>query len=1176
MESGNTHKDIFLGFKAYSETDVDIFKGREQDTEYLYNLVINKDYVVCYAESGEGKSSLVEAGLMPKLRANRYFPVRIAFTDEEFNDEDINFDETVKTRIMEAVAAQQSLSFVPKMDSALNDKFSNDLWWFLRHNVLSLYGINFPIVLIFDQFEEVINYPKSKEWTSRFFEFLEKISTDVCPQNIMEEIEEIDSAETIDIVTTKDFKAVFSIRTEYIGELDYWCMQRYFIPDLKHNRFCLKPLTLQGADEVMKQYDGFDEELRERIKTVILRADGHKSSVDTQNSEPRISALILSVVCTSLYHNKDKKLNAGTISDSIENFYNDIIEKCNITVEERNTIASVLVDKDKRVRVASDCAALEKIGFNRKYKDALLKNRLIKKSNVNGVEYIELVHDSLIDVVKKHKEEALQKELRKKRRRTASIFTLMSAVIILFVIMMVGLKKNEKNFLIAEAKFVSAETERLFNDKELYLPLKLLNHVAKNNKECLNVPEFEEALRRTEEQFLPEKCFCYESPISYAEYSPDGKYIATIFGDNYNDVVLLSAEDGSVINTLNLDKVVRVLSFNEDGNYIVTSDAENVVKIWSVKDGNCVKVLDDKFNDIHEMELSDDGKYLLVASSDAELWSVDDEKCLYTFDCGEYDVTSVRFTPDEKYVITDTKDNVIGLWSLENGQQLWEAKDEKGYFGNIIDISPNGEYLATTTVYQPVSNVFSMKTGELLWTIKHHENDEISAVLFSKDGKYIATSGNNEFKLWSVDDRKCMWSVDNFNIDRDERIDHGQAAEIRLSPNGKYLCATNSYSGSRLFSIENGECVLEVKNSTISDFSSDGTHFVTVFENVILLWSLEHIENVGLYKQKLDNPERYRSELFTPDGKYVLRSGRGIELWSVESGKLIDTLYGISGMYQPIFSQDGKYVILRPYINSAALWNIENDSISYIGDIYAEYMFNTLLFTFDGNHIVTVEDAESTIYRNPDGSSYSRREPTDNNAVYVLPLNDDDTLKYIVTDNRIYSAYFDSSGEHLYTTTADSVQIWSMENLELIDKMALEDRIYTTTYSHDKKNVIATFGNNIAKLYSVENEECLLVMKHDAKIVSNVFSPDGKYIVTISEDKKMKLWSVEERKYIPSVNKAVTSVLFNDEKSMLILSEGTIYEYKIEDLSEILDRMSDILGPNAELTEEENQKYYLN
>ena len=112
--------------------------------------------------------------------------------------------------------------------------------------------------------------------------------------------------------------------------------------------------------------------------------------------------------------------------------------------------------------------------------------------------------------------------------------------------MMVGLKKNEKNLLITQAKFIAAEVDNLLNENKTYEAMKLLNYVANNNKECLNVPEFEEALRRTEEQFLPEKCFCYENPISYAEYSPDGKYIATIFGDNYNDVVLLSAEDGSV------------------------------------------------------------------------------------------------------------------------------------------------------------------------------------------------------------------------------------------------------------------------------------------------------------------------------------------------------------------------------------------------------------------------------------------------------------------------------------------------------------------------------------------------------------------------------------------------------------------------------------------------------
>ena len=49
MESKYTKKDIFLGFKAYTESDADIFKGRSADIERLYDLVSNKDYVLCYA-----------------------------------------------------------------------------------------------------------------------------------------------------------------------------------------------------------------------------------------------------------------------------------------------------------------------------------------------------------------------------------------------------------------------------------------------------------------------------------------------------------------------------------------------------------------------------------------------------------------------------------------------------------------------------------------------------------------------------------------------------------------------------------------------------------------------------------------------------------------------------------------------------------------------------------------------------------------------------------------------------------------------------------------------------------------------------------------------------------------------------------------------------------------------
>jgi hypothetical protein len=236
----------------------------------------------------------------------------------------------------------------------------------------------------------------------------------------------------------------------------------------------------------MIQYDGFDEELRDSVKDVLLGSvmKNYGFFDRSQGTETYISALILSVVCTSLYQNKDKILTCSLITDSIENFYNDIIGKCNISVEERNVIASVLVDKDKRVRVASDCSALEKIGFNKKYKNALLQNRLIKRNIVNGVEYIELIHDSLIDIVKKHKDEALHIEIRRRRRRLLLLFVSI-VLFILFFVHYLKVKNNEKKLLELQVEYCCTKSRELSVQNNIDA-IRLLMYLSENNKECFN------------------------------------------------------------------------------------------------------------------------------------------------------------------------------------------------------------------------------------------------------------------------------------------------------------------------------------------------------------------------------------------------------------------------------------------------------------------------------------------------------------------------------------------------------------------------------------------------------------------------------------------------------------------------------------------------------------------
>ena len=58
------------------------FYGRESETDELLRLIQLSPFVTLYGKSGLGKSSMLQAGLFPKLRAVRFLPVylRLDFT----------------------------------------------------------------------------------------------------------------------------------------------------------------------------------------------------------------------------------------------------------------------------------------------------------------------------------------------------------------------------------------------------------------------------------------------------------------------------------------------------------------------------------------------------------------------------------------------------------------------------------------------------------------------------------------------------------------------------------------------------------------------------------------------------------------------------------------------------------------------------------------------------------------------------------------------------------------------------------------------------------------------------------------------------------------------------------------------------------------------------------------
>ena len=408
--------NIFKGVSPYTEEDVKTFKGRKLETKSLEYLVIHSDFSVCYAESGEGKTSLINAGLIPMLRKENMFPVRIIFNDNDFNIENPSatyFNDVVFAKISEAIESAGNVSSSIEAIQQQFDKYKNLKWTNLtidkslgerlRTEFITNGEENFFPILIFDQFEEVFTRPQNNSWTNSFFKWLEQLYKDCKPK------------EFGDTYANK-FKVLVSLRSDYLCELDYWAMTKCFIPSFKNNRYCLKALTKEGAYDVVKSLpekllNGFVCDDIIEFAKIEKAGDINQDGYDL----PCISALMLGIILSFLERGLGKKTvqNISLCSDSnkktllntiLEEYYEDSMSRCNISAKEKEYIETSLIDtKGQRRRISLSDEDLD--GISKDKLEKLADKRIVNIINNE----VEISHDCLKSIIDKHNKERLIK-----------------------------------------------------------------------------------------------------------------------------------------------------------------------------------------------------------------------------------------------------------------------------------------------------------------------------------------------------------------------------------------------------------------------------------------------------------------------------------------------------------------------------------------------------------------------------------------------------------------------------------------------------------------------------------------------------------------------------------------------------------------------------------------------
>jgi WD40 repeat protein len=230
--------------------------------------------------------------------------------------------------------------------------------------------------------------------------------------------------------------------------------------------------------------------------------------------------------------------------------------------------------------------------------------------------------------------------------------------------------------------------------------------------------------------------------LAFAEFSPDGKQILAV-GDQ-RDAVLWDATTGKRLRQLASSYAqMRGASwlysarFSPDGNRVALVDWQPAV--CDVATGKALFDLEGHSSQVHDIDYSPDGQWLVTASEDhtARIWRAATGKSIAVLP-HDGPVSMALFSPDGRLVITSTADRVVRVWDAASRKKISEIDVRPKELVSFA-LSRDGNFLVTASE-EHSADVFETRTGAKVAELTGHTGP-VRSPAFSPDGLSIVTAG---------------------------------------------------------------------------------------------------------------------------------------------------------------------------------------------------------------------------------------------------------------------------------------------------------------------------------------------------------------------------------------------------------------------------------------------------